>query len=133
MRNIVLISYTPLDSGGGVPRWNRDVISEVPGARHYWWWDALPAVGGQDMNISEWDKAKVLARYLLWSKKIGPNDIVIADGFWADGYDPKLTICVRHGIWSHLTKEMADAGIQPEFPQHHAVPVDFTPRFLAAG
>lgn len=131
--SIVLISYTPLDAGGGVPRWNRDFVSCFPGTKHYSWSD----VPGHDAhaagNWPEWDRARILARYLLQSKKVTSNDIVIADGFWADGYFPDRTVCVRHGIWSHLTKEMADAGMQPEFPAHHAVQVDFTRRHLANG
>lgn len=131
---VVLVSFTPAHETGGVNRWNRDFMRMFPGSRHYSWWDVVkehPSAGSS--NLPEWEKAKVLSTYLLRSRKVTEQDVVIADSFWADGYDPKQTVCVRHGIWSHLTKEDVDAGKQPEFPQHHAVQVAHTKRHLAAG
>lgn len=138
---IVLVSFTPIDAPGGVPRWNRDFVRGFPGARHYSWWDVLPHVGGRDdPAVPEWDKARVLAQYLIWSGKVRAGDVVIGDGFWTDGFfgptspvPPENVISVCHGIWSHLTKEDVDAGKSPEFPDHHRVQVSHRQHVLRMG
>lgn len=135
MNDIVLISYTPLDAPGGVPRWNRDFVSGFPGAKHYSWWDFLKDQRASDSNIPEWEKAKLLNRWLTFTSRIWKHHTIIADGFWGEdlserGYN---VISVAHGIWSHLTKEMADAGMQPEFPAHHAVQVRHRTNHLKRG
>jgi len=138
---IVLVSFTPLDAPGGVPRWNRDFILGVPEARHYSWWDVLPHVGGVDIpGVPEWDKARVLAQYLTWSGKVRADDIIVGDGFWTEGFlgatspvRPENVISVCHGIWSHLTKEDVEAGKSPEFPEHHRVQVAHRRRVLDTG
>lgn len=131
-RQIVLLSYTPLNAGGGVPRWNRDFIAGFPNARHYSWSD-VPQIGG--LNTFEWSAADALGMWLHTSKTISKDDIIIADGFWGEklselGYN---VISVAHGIWSHLTKEDVDAGKQPEFPFHHAAQVKHRRDHLARG
>lgn len=129
----VLVSFTPAEWPGGVNRWNRDFMRMFPEFVHYSWWDVLKAYPNTPDSLPEWEKAKVLSQYLLRTGRVSDGDVVIADSFWADGYDPAYTYCVRHGIWSHLTKEDVDAGKQPEFPQHHAVQVAHTRKHLAAG
>lgn len=134
MRDLVLVSFTPLDAAGGVPRWNRDFIAGFPGTKHFSWKDALPAVGGVDRHdIPEWEKAKILSRYLIWSKKIKKDDIILADGFWGLGLEDYDVISVAHGIWSHLIKEDVDSGKPPEFPVHNAVQVDYRRKHLTRG
>lgn len=132
MRNIVLLSFTPLDAGGGVPRWNRDFIAGFPGTKHYSYSDVPGAPLG---GYSEWDAAYWLNRWLHTTRKITKDDIVISDGFWGEhlselGYN---VISVAHGIWSHLTKDDVVAGMQPDFPMHHAVQVKHRHDHLARG
>lgn len=136
MRDIVLVSYTPIDSPGGVPRWNRDFVSCFPGARHYSWADALRITGNdarQYFHLPEWEMARVLNGLLVHTKKIKHEDIVIVDGFWGLGLESFNVISVAHGIWSHLTKEDVDAGKTPEFPVHNTVQVNYRRKLLAAG
>jgi glycosyltransferase involved in cell wall biosynthesis len=128
--SLVLVSFTPLESSGGVPRFNRDLASCFHGAKHFSWWD-FPE--HDTYQTYEWDRAKILSRYLLWTKKVKPKDVVVADSFWADGFDPRKTVCVRHGIWSHSTKDDVDSGKAADFPLHHAAQVAHTKRHLAAG
>ncbi len=119
MRDIVLVSFTALNAGGGVPRWNRDFIAGFPDAKHYSY-DDLPTLNKQ--GFGEWDCARLLGSWLYSTRRVTKNTIVIADGFWGE-YLSSLgmnVISVAHGIWSHLTKDDADAGKQPEFPMHHA-------------
>lgn len=132
MRNIVLLSFTPLDAGGGVPRWNRDFIAGFPGTKHYSYSDVPGAPLG---GYSEWDAAYWLNRWLHTTRKISKDDIIISDGFWGEhlselGYN---VISVAHGIWSHLTKDDVVAGMQPDFPMHHAVQVKHRRDHLARG
>ncbi len=120
-----------------MPRWNRDFIAGFPGTRHYSWDDVLKANPGfaNVSNVQEWDKARVLNMWLVWTKKIKKDDIIIVDGFWGYGLDIEGfdVISVAHGIWSHLTKDDVDAGKKPEFPEHHAVQVDYRRDHLARG
>ena len=121
---IILISFTPLDASGGVPRFNRDFIAGFPEAKHYSWWDVINKYG--DSNLPEWEKAKVLNRMLLQEKKILPNDIVIVDSFWGLGLEQhKNVVSIQHGNWSHTTFDDVKAGILPEFPYHHAVQLKY--------
>lgn len=132
MRQIILLSFTPLDAGGGVPRWNRDFISGFPGTKHYSWWD-VPEIGGQVTN--EWVAAGALTSWLINSKKVTRDDIIITDGFWGEALSAYSynVISVAHGIWSHLTKDDVDAGMQPEFPVHNTLQVDHRRRHLMRG
>lgn len=130
-RQIVLISFTPLDAGGGVPRWNRDFVSGFPGTKHFSAWD-IPGYQGGGF---EWDVARGLNLWLHNSKKIGYDDIVVADGFWGEllsalGYN---VISIAHGIWSHLTIEDVQQGKQAEFPAHNAAQVAHRRDHLARG
>jgi len=132
MRNIILLSFTSLNAGGGVPRWNRDFVAGFPGTKHFSWDDVPKAPIGAS---SEWDAAFSLNMWLHLTKKVSKDDIIISDGFWGErlsdlGYN---VISVAHGIWSHLTKEDVDAGKQPDFPQHHAVQVKHRKDHLARG
>lgn len=137
-RQIVLISFTPLDAGGGVPRWNRDFVAGYPGTVHYSWDDVVkvnPGFAQQGHGVSEWDKAIILNSWLVWGKKVKKDDIIIADGFWGEGLSSQgyNVISVAHGIWSHLTKDDVDAGRQPDFPHHHNAQVKHRQQHLARG
>lgn len=129
---IVTISFTPLNAGGGVPKFNRDLHSAFAVDHeviHYSWWDFPWYIEAE--NQPEWEKARTLNHYLLSSGKIRHDDVVIADGFWADGLQHlKYAVSHSHGIWSHLTKDDVDAGKQPENPFHHAAQVAFRQRWL---
>lgn len=130
-RQIVLISFTPLNAGGGVPRWNRDFVNGFPGTKHF----SFDDVPKYSVGSSELECANALGLWLHLQKKISKDDIVITDGFWGEklselGYN---VISVAHGIWSHLTKEDVDAGKQPEFPVHHAQQVKHRRDHLARG
>lgn len=135
-RQIVLISFTALNAGGGVPRWNRDFVAGFPGTKHYSFDDVLRAdQGSANFSGTEWGAANTLAGWLHGTRKISKDDIIISDGFWGEwlsmlGYN---VISVAHGIWSHLTKDDVDAGKQPEFPIHHAVQVKHRRDHLARG
>jgi glycosyltransferase involved in cell wall biosynthesis len=122
-----------MSAGGGVPKWHRD-LKRFIGLQHFSWTDFVLANG--DCTLPEWEKAKLLARWLVHTGRVLKDDTVVADGFWADGYADlgvRRVISVAHGIWSHLTKDDVDAGKQPEFPYHHAAQVAFRRRHLEAG
>lgn len=135
---IVLISYTPIGSSGGVPRFNRDLRAALPEGScvHYSWWDCANAFGRdpEAQDIPEWDKARILNSWLLQTRRVTSDDIVIADSFWASGLE-HLPMCVshQHGNWGHVTKADRDAGKLPEFPVHERVQTDFRKRYLDAG
>ena len=130
MRQINLISFTPLDAGGGVPRWNRDFIAGFPGTRHFSWTHFPVRI--QDLHgLNEWEKAIALNRWLLATNRVSRDDIFICDGFWANGLETcKNVVSVAHGIWGHLTKEDVDAGKQPDFPDNHAAQIEFRRKHL---
>ena len=134
--SIVLLSYVPLNSPGGVPRWCRDFIAGFPGTRHYSWWDCalLNGIDPDAQHIPEWEKAKLLTRFLKARGHIGINDIVIGDNWWVDGLERReRTVSVAHGNWSHTTLEDVRAGAQPEFPAHAAQQLAWRKRYLEAG
>lgn len=132
---IVLTSFTPIGAGGGVPRWNRDFTAAFPKGRvvHYSWSDVIKATG-RDAPIPEWEKARALNAWLRATKKIEKDDIIVTDGFWGIGLEdfPRV-ISIAHGNWGHVTKADVDAGIKPEFPQHHAVQIDYRRNHLKRG
>lgn len=130
-RNIVLVSYTSLDSPGGVPRWNRDFIKCFPEAAHYSWQDFSRANG--DFPVPEWQKAEILERWLLQTGRRKPDDIVIGDGWWAGSLHPENIVSVCHGIWGHLLKEEADAGMEPDFPDNHREQIFYRKRISNKG
>jgi glycosyltransferase involved in cell wall biosynthesis len=136
VRDIVLISYTPLDAPGGVPRWNRDFIRGFPGTKHYSWWDvcACYEIDPNGHDIPEWDKAKILNLWLLATRRVTPENIIIADSFWAAGLE-HLPGCIshQHGNWSHTTADDVERGIPPEFPMHADVQLNFRKRCVGAG
>lgn len=133
---VVTVSYTPLDAGGGVPRFNRDIHSTFPGAVHYSWWDVAEAlkVDPNSQQLPEWEKAGVLNQWLTKTGRVTASDVVIADGFWADGLQ-HLPFCIshQHGNWSHTTFEDVQKGIPPEFPVHAQMQLNFRKRYLACG
>lgn len=131
---IVLTSFTSLHSPGGVPRFNRDFFSGFPSGSvvHYSWEDVVKETG-RDYPLPEWEKAKFLAKFLIQKKLVTPEDIIVGDGFWADGYWPDRTVTHAHGNWSHTTADDVAAGIPPEFPEHHAAQLDFRRRHNSAG
>jgi len=128
--NIVLISFTGENASGGVPRWIRDFKNGFPEAKSYSWKDTVSRFS----TDSEWDKAEQLNKFLIETGKIKSDDVVIVDGFWGLGLeDYKNVISVCHGIWSHLIKEEADAGKEPDFPLHHEQQVKYRKEHLARG
>lgn len=132
MKQIVLVSFTSLHAGGGVPRWNRDFIAGFPETKHYSY-DDLPILNKQ--GFGEWDCARLLGSWLYSTRRVTKDTIVIADGFWGE-YLSSLgmnVISVAHGIWSHLTKEDVDAGKSPDFPVHHAFQVKHRKDHLRRG
>ena len=134
VNRIVTISFTPLDASGGVPKFNRDLHAAFSDREcvHFSWWDFPWCIEME--QLPEWEKARVLNNYLVSSKKLLLADIVIADGFWADGLQHmKNVISHSHGIWSHLTKEDVDAGKPPDMPYHHAAQVNFRRRWTDMG
>lgn len=134
MNRIVTVSFTPIDAGGGVPKFNRDLHSAFYDREtiHYSWWDFPWSIEMEGQP--EWEKARTLNHYLIRSGKIKSDDVVIADGFWADGLQHmKFAVSHSHGIWSHLTKDDVDAGKQPENPYHHAKQVSFRKAWLDIG
>lgn len=131
---IVLISFTPYDAPGGVPRWNRDFMKGFPGTVHYSWMDYQTRFPSDGQNEPEWNKARILNNWLLKTNRIAKDDLIIVDGFWGLGIPANFNvISVAHGIWSHLTAEDVAAGKKPEFPEHHAQQVAYRRQHLKNG
>lgn len=132
--NLVLTSFTPATASGGVPRWNRDLIAAFPEGtvKHYSWSDVIKT--NNDVSLPEWNKANILNQWLIWSKKISKDDIILTDGFWGLGLeDFPNVVSICHGNWSHTTKSDVEKGIPPEFPQHNTVQVEYRKKHLARG
>jgi len=128
---IVTISFTPLDAPGGVPKFNRDLHAAFQDREcvHYSWWD-FPWHLEVDARMTEWEKSRTLNHSLVSSRKLLPSDVVIADGFWADGLEHmKLAVSHSHGIWSHLTLDDVKMGKAPDNPFHHSAQVTFRQRW----
>lgn len=132
MSNIVLITFTGENAAGGVPRWVRDFKIGFPNTKSYSWNDFVDEFGSK--NGPEWEKARLLNWWLKETKKVTKDDIIIVDGFWGLGLEefPNV-VSVCHGIWSHLIKEEADAGIKPDFPHHHEAQVKYRREHLERG
>lgn len=94
----------------------------------------LAELGVPDQPMMEWDKARVLNQWLLQTRRVSQDDLIIADSFWAQGLE-HLPMCIshQHGNWSHTTKADVEAGVPPEFPMHAAVQLEFRKRYLNAG
>lgn len=131
--NIILLSYTPLNDSGGVPKFNRDFISFFKNTKHYCYFD-IPGVTGYE-SLQDWERAKVLNQYLIHKKLITKDDIIICDGFWGNGLEDWTGNLVihRHGIYGHVTATDLEKGINPEFPLHHQFQVEFTKKHLKNG
>ena len=111
MSRLVTISFTPLDARGGVPAFNRALHSAFPDRTcvHHSWWDFPWHIEME--HLPEWEKARALNHYLVAKRLVTADDVIVADGFWADGLDHlPLAVSHSHGIWSHLTKDDVDAG-----------------------
>jgi len=136
MRRIVTISYTGLNAGGGVPKFNRDLHAAFPDREciHFCWED-FASCNGDDASLTEWDRARILNHYLIKTKSITSDDVVIADGFWASGLEHRFPLAVSHshGIWSHLTHTDVALGKEPDMPHHHAAQVSFRKRWTSLG
>lgn len=63
-------------------------------------WDDYPR-SEWEMNIPDYEKAKLLSEWALSNNIIGKSDIVIADGYWASGFEGKVErlISVCHGSY----------------------------------
>lgn len=136
MRRIVTISFTGRDAPGGVPRWNRDIRDAFPDREVvHFCWDDLIGHSGIRTDKPEWERARSLNGWLIATKQVRQDDIILVDGFWGIGFlGTKFNvISVAHGNWSHTTKQDVENGIPPEFPQHHAVQVDYRRRHLKNG
>jgi glycosyltransferase involved in cell wall biosynthesis len=136
LRRIVTISYTGLNAGGGVPKFNRDLHAAFPDREcvHFCWedfpWSSAPDLIG----LSEWERASTLNSYLVKTRSITAEDVVVADGFWGRGLEHlPLAISHSHGIWSHLTNDDVLAGRPPDMPLHHAAQVSFRRRWTGLG
>ncbi len=132
MRRIVTISYTGLNAGGGVPKFNRDLHAAFPDRKtvHFCWEDFPWWMEVDDRGASEWEKARTLNEYLVRTRTITSDDVVIADGFWAFGLEHlPYAVSHSHGIWSHLTADDVRANKQPDMPYHHAAQVAFRTRW----
>lgn len=136
MRRIVTVSYTGLDAGGGVPKFNRDLHGAFPDREclHFCfmdfpWWHEVHARGE-----TEWGRAMILNEYLIRTRKITSDDVVVADGFWGNGLEHlPFAISHSHGIWSHLTHDDVVAGKAPDMPLHHAAQVVFRRNWTRLG
>lgn len=128
MRRLVTISFTGLDAGGGVPKFNRDLHAAFPDRECiHLCWDDFPKGGDPG---PEWEKARLLNQYLLSTRKLLRDDVVVADGFWASGLEHlPFAISHSHGIWGHITQDDVIAGRPPENPFHHAAQVNFRRRW----
>ncbi len=136
MRRIITISYTGLDAGGGVPKFNRDLHAAFPDreCHHFCWMDFPWHPEVDERGETEWGRARLLNEYLTRSRLVRSDDVVIADGFWAAGLEHMpLAISHSHGIWSHLTADDVAAGKQPDMPYHHVAQVEFRRRWLGLG
>lgn len=131
-RRLITISYTGLDAGGGVPKFNRDLHSAFPDREclHFCWADHPWHREVDQRGETEWIRARVLNQFLLSRGLVTRDVVVVADGFWASGLEHlPLAISHSHGIWSHLTHEDVLAGRQPDMPAHHAAQVAFRTRW----
>lgn len=135
-RRLVTVSYTAFDAGGGVPAFNRVLHAAFPEReRRHFCWDDFPWAGSPDLTgLSEWDRARMLNAFLVKTRAVNSDDVVVADGFWAAGLEHlPLVVSHSHGIWSHLTHEDVLAGRQPDMPHHHAAQVTFRRRWTQLG
>lgn len=136
MRPIITVSYTSFDSGGGVPKFNRDLHAAFPDREkaHFCWQDFPWHSEIDAKGETEWGRARLLNDYLIRSKLIKQDDIVVADGFWASGLEHlPFAISHSHGIWSHLTDVDVALGKAPDMPFHHAAQVQFRKRWTDLG
>ena len=133
-RRLITISYTGLDAGGGVPKFNRDLHAAFPDREClHFCWDDFPWKDEFPYH-TEIGRARTLNEYLVKSRLITSDDVVVADGFWAaDLYHLPFAISHSHGIWSHLTLEDVQAGKAPDMPQNHAIQVEFRRRWIERG
>lgn len=131
---IITISYTELNAGGGVPKFNRDLHAAFYDREciHFSWWDHPfhPELDAQG-TLPEWYKARELNQYLTSRGLLRKDDVIVCDGFWADGLESfPFVISHCHGIWSHLTADDVKLGKQPDMPLHHAAQVAFRRRWV---
>lgn len=119
-----------------MPAFNRALHAAFPDREclHFCWSDFPWHPEVDERGETEWGRARILNEYLVRSRKVTSDDVVVADGFWADGLSHlPLAISHSHGIWSHLTHEEALAGKAPDMPLHHATQVAFRRRWIEAG
>lgn len=129
--NVILLSFTPRHWSGGVNRWINDFMSARNDCIHY---SAADIPGWKPGSCTEWDAAKTLSAYLKSTRKVDKDDVIIVDGFWGLGLEsyPNV-ISVAHGIWSHLTCEDVANGMEPDFPVHHSIQLDYRKKLQQRG
>lgn len=126
---LVTVSHTGINAPGGVPAFNRELHKtfryEGIETLHFCW-DDHPEGRSQGF---EWFKARALNSYLIEKRLIDHNDIIVADGFWAEGlHDFPYAISHSHGIWGHLKcDEFGQREI--DMPLLHFAQVDFRNRW----
>jgi glycosyltransferase involved in cell wall biosynthesis len=134
VKRIVLLSLMPRQHNGGVARWINDFITAFPDRQvdHYSIEDLFSRFGQR--QISEWDAAAALGRWLRQKNMVTENDTIIVDGFWGLGIPvgPNV-ISVCHGTWARRVKEDLDAGIPSEFPEQMKVQYNYWKALVQAG
>jgi hypothetical protein len=80
---LITVSYTALNAGGGVPAFNRALHSAFPDRQvlHFCWRD-FPWHDSVGERVTEWDRARLLNEYLVKSRMVTSDDVVVGDGFW---------------------------------------------------
>jgi glycosyltransferase involved in cell wall biosynthesis len=124
-----IISFTPLDAPGGVPRFNRylkQVLEEDGHEVYHWSWFNMWAGDPGSAGLPEHLRAVQLSRWLHSTGKVGREDVIIGDGFWCGdfvkmGY--RRVISVAHGIWGHVTLDDLKNGAVPENRELHEAQV----------
>lgn len=134
MSRIILLSLMPRQTVGGVARWVNDFFAAFPDREvlHFSIEDLFSRFGQRD--ISEWDAAGVLGRFLVQRRMVRHDDTFIVDGFWGLGLMPgPNVISVCHGTWARRVKSDLEKGIPSEFPMQMNVQKMYWDQLVAAG
>jgi len=134
MRRVVLLSLMPRQYAGGVSRWVDDFMNAVDDREvvHYCIDDLFSRFGQR--QISEWDAAITLGRFIRQRQFVNENDIFVVDGFWGMGLpQDKNIISVCHGTWARRVKSDLDKGIPSEFPMQMEIQKNYWKGLIAGG